>query len=68
MKTIKLTDKQAEMVIQAISAFIREEQREEMAAEKKGLNIMPYIDRIEEFIFLKRNIINQTENGKEKRN
>ena len=68
MKTIKLTDKQAEMVIQAISAYIREETMEEMAAEKKGLNIMPYIDRIEEFIFLKRNIINQTENGQEKRN
>lgn len=59
MKTIKLTDKQAEMVIQAISAFIREEERELLMAEEIGLNTNPYRLSLNNLRELKQVINNQ---------
>lgn len=59
MKTIKLNNNQAELVLKAISAFIREEQREQMTAEKMGYNVTSYEVRIEELISLKQCINNQ---------
>lgn len=53
MKIIKLTDKQAEMVIQAISAYIREEERDQITAAKLGYPTTPYETRIKELRELK---------------
>ena len=58
---VKLTKQEAEMVIQAISAYIREEERECIQAERKGYASGLYYHRkIDKLVELKRNIINQT--------
>lgn len=59
MKTIKLNNNQAELVMKAISAFIREEERELMQAEKRGLNVKPYCQSLDNLIELKQVINNQ---------
>lgn len=59
MKTIKLTKNQAKMVIQAISAYIREEERECTQAERKGYPSGLYYRKLDKLEELKNNIINQ---------
>ena len=59
MKTIKLNNNQAELVLKAISAFIREEERELMQAEKRGLNVKSYCQSLDNLIELKQIINNQ---------
>lgn len=57
---VKLTKQEVEMVIQAISAYIREEERECIQAERKGYASGLYYRKIDKLGELKRNIINQT--------
>ena len=59
MKTIKLNNNQAELVLKAISAFIREEERELMQVEKRGLNVKSYCQSLDNLIELKQVINNQ---------
>lgn len=59
MKTIKLNNNQAELVLKAISAFIREEERELLMAEEIGLNTNPYRLSLNNLRELKQNINNQ---------
>ena len=53
MKTIKLNNNQAELVMKAISAYIREEERDQLTAEKLGYPTTPYEQRIKELRELK---------------
>lgn len=53
MKTIKLNNNQAELVMKAISAYIREEERDQITAEKLGYPTTPYETRIKELRALK---------------
>lgn len=59
MKTIKLNNNQAELVLKAISAFIREEERELTMAEEIGLNTNPYRLSLNDLRELKQIINNQ---------
>lgn len=59
MKTIKLTDKQAEMVTQAISAYIREEEREQYQCHINGYQSTANDRCIAQLRELKQNINNQ---------
>lgn len=59
MKAIKLNNNQAELVLKAISAFIREEERELTMAEEIGLNTNPYRLSLNNLRELKQNINNQ---------
>ena len=53
MKTIKLNNNQAEIVYKAISAYIREEERDQLTAGKLGYPTIPYEQRIKELKALK---------------
>ena len=53
MKTIKLNNNQAELVMKAISAYIREEERDQITAAKLGYPTNPYAQRIKELRELK---------------
>ena len=59
MKTIKLNNNQTELVLKAISAFIREEERELTMAEEIGLNTNPYRLSLNNLRELKQVINNQ---------
>ena len=50
---IKLTKNEVEIVIKAISAYIREEERDQITAEKLGYPTHPYETRIKELKQLK---------------
>ena len=50
---IKLTKQETEIVFKAISAYIREEERDQMTAETLGYPITPYGTRIKELRALK---------------
>ena len=50
---VKLTKQEVEIVYKAISAFIREEERDQMTAEKLGYPTIPYEQRIKELKQLK---------------
>ena len=50
---IKLTKQETEIVYKAISAYIREEERDQMTAEKLGYPTTPYETRIKELRALK---------------
>ena len=56
---IKVTKEQAELVYISISAFIREETRDMVIAESKGLKIISYQDRLTKLQELKTIISNQ---------
>lgn len=59
MKTIKLSNSQANMVLDAISAYIREEERAQYTASKNGLSPRIYDERIAQLRELKQNIDKQ---------
>ena len=50
---LMITRKEAEMVLEAVSAKIRELQQEQLQAEKKGLNIGYYTKEIAKYQQLK---------------
>ena len=50
---VKLTKPEVEIVYKAISAFIREEERDQMNAEELGYPTSPYEQRIKELKQLK---------------
>ena len=50
---IKLTKQETEIVIKAISAYIREEERDQITAEKLGYPTTTYEQRIKELRELK---------------
>ena len=50
---IKLTKQETEIVFKAISAYIREEERDQLTAEKLGYPTIPYEQRIKELRVLK---------------
>ena len=50
---IKLTKQETEIVIKAISAYIREEERDQLTAEKLGYPTTLYEQRIKELRALK---------------
>lgn len=50
---IKLTKQETEIVIKAISAYIREEERDQITAAKLGYPATPYEQRIKELRELK---------------
>ena len=56
---VKLTKEQATLAFISISACIREETRDMVIAESKGLNIKCYQDRIAELQELKTILSNQ---------
>ena len=56
---VKLTKEQAELVYISISVFIREETREMVIAESKGLKTISYQDRLTKLQELKTIICNQ---------
>ena len=56
---VKLTKEQAKLVYISISAYIREETRDMVIAESKGLKTISYQDRIAELQELKTIISNQ---------
>ena len=50
---IKLTENEVEIVFKAISAYIREEERDQITAAKLGYPTTPYEQRIKELRELK---------------
>lgn len=46
MKTIKLTKEQTELMYLSVSAYIREETKDMVLAESRGLTTLPYQERI----------------------
>ena len=50
---VKLTKNEVEIVIKAISAYIREEERDQLTAAKLGYPTTPYETRIKELRELK---------------
>ena len=50
---VKLTKNEVEIVIKAISAYIREEERSQIIAEEFGFSTTPYETRIKELRELK---------------
>ena len=50
---IKLTKNEVEIVFKAISAYIREEERDQLTAAKLGYPTIPYETRIKELRALK---------------
>ena len=50
---VKLTKQETEIVFKAISAYIREEERDQITAEKLGYPATPYETRIKELRALK---------------
>ena len=50
---VKLTKQETEIVFKAISAYISEEERDQLTAEKLGYPIHPYETRIKELRALK---------------
>ena len=57
--SVKLTKEQAKLAYISISAYIREETRDMVIAESKGLKTISYQDRIAELQELKTIICNQ---------
>ena len=50
---VKLTKQETEIVFKAISAYIREEERDQLTAGKLGYPTIPYEQRIKELKALK---------------